>query len=59
MTERRNIFLKAAKILRDRTPEFAGVEFHETTSSQMWAGFEMGLAADSCALSLPCRVPEG
>ncbi|BGP57463.1 hypothetical protein JCM8202_002020 [Rhodotorula sphaerocarpa] len=47
VTERRNIFLKAAKILRDRTPEFAGVEFHETTSSQMWAGFEMGLAADS------------
>ena len=48
VVERRNIFLRAAKILRERTQEFAGVEFHETTSSQMWAGFEITLAADSC-----------
>lgn len=47
VVERRNIFLRAAKILRERTQEFAGVEFHETTSSQMWAGFEITLAADS------------
>lgn len=45
--ERRNIFLRAAKILRERIQEFAGVEFHETTSSQMWSGFEITLAADS------------
>ena len=48
VVERRNVFLRAAKILRERTQEFAGVEFHETTSSQMWAGFEITLAADSC-----------
>ncbi|POY76346.1 hypothetical protein BMF94_0543 [Rhodotorula taiwanensis] len=47
VVERRNIFLRAAKILRDRTPELAGVEFNETTSSQMWSGFEITLAADS------------
>ncbi|GAA6018938.1 hypothetical protein JCM10207_009207 [Rhodosporidiobolus poonsookiae] len=45
--ERRNIFIKAAAMLRARTPEFAQIEFEETTSSAMWSGFEMGLAADS------------
>ncbi|BGP19142.1 hypothetical protein JCM10213v2_007229 [Rhodosporidiobolus nylandii] len=44
---RRNIFLRAAALLRERTAEYAKIEFEETTSSAMWSGFEMGLAADS------------
>lgn len=47
VTERRDIFIKAAAILKARTPEFAKVEFEETTSTQMWAGFECGLAVES------------
>lgn len=48
MVERRNIFIKAAQILRERIPELAKIEFEETTSSEGWAGFEMTLAAESC-----------
>ncbi|GAA5968104.1 hypothetical protein JCM3765_005851 [Sporobolomyces pararoseus] len=47
VTQRRDIFLKAAAIWKERTPEFAKVEFEETTSTQMWAGFECGLAVES------------
>ncbi|GAA5905731.1 aldehyde dehydrogenase [Sporobolomyces salmoneus] len=49
VTERRDIFIRAAAILKERTPEFAKVEFEETTSTQMWAGFECGLAVESIA----------
>ncbi|CEQ41633.1 SPOSA6832_03370 [Sporobolomyces salmonicolor] len=45
--ERRKIFEKAAALLRAKRAEFAQVEFHETTSSEGWAGFEASLAADS------------
>ncbi|GAA5869010.1 hypothetical protein JCM1840_000442 [Sporobolomyces johnsonii] len=45
--ERRKIFEKAAALLRAKSAEFAEVEFHETTSSQAWAGVGAGLAADS------------
>ncbi|GAA6061740.1 hypothetical protein JCM10212_000473 [Sporobolomyces blumeae] len=47
VVERRKIFEKAAALLREKTGEFAQVEFHETTSTQMWAGFEATLAAES------------
>lgn len=47
VTERRDIFFKAAAILKRRTPDFAKVEFEETTSTEMWAGFECGLAVES------------
>ncbi|GAA6039257.1 hypothetical protein JCM8097_003231 [Rhodosporidiobolus ruineniae] len=46
--ERRNIFSKAAALLRERIPtKYAQIEFSETTSSEGWSGFEMILAAES------------
>lgn len=34
-------------MLRERTQQYAEIEFKETTSSQGWAGFEITLAAES------------
>ncbi len=45
--ERRRIFLKAAKLLEERIPEYAKKEVEETTSSLPWSGFEMNLAKES------------
>ncbi|GAA5864367.1 hypothetical protein JCM8547_005798 [Rhodosporidiobolus lusitaniae] len=47
VAERRAIFVKAAQLFKERIPQYAAVEFEETTSSQMWSGFEMGLAVES------------
>ncbi|KAK4046931.1 hypothetical protein OIV83_005722 [Microbotryomycetes sp. JL201] len=47
IVQRRDIFLKAAKLLRERIPKYAPIEFGETTSSEGWSGFEMTLAAES------------
>ncbi|KAM0791831.1 hypothetical protein ACM66B_004090 [Microbotryomycetes sp. NB124-2] len=44
---RRDILLKTAKLLRERIPKYAPIEFNETTSSEGWSGFEMTLAAES------------
>lgn len=44
--ERRNIFLKAAALLRERIPQYIGVEHGETTSSEGWSGFDLTCAAD-------------
>ncbi|ORY88424.1 aldehyde dehydrogenase [Leucosporidium creatinivorum] len=44
--ERRNIFLKAAALLRERIPQYIGVEYSETTSSEGWSGFDLTCAAD-------------
>ncbi|KAL8278624.1 hypothetical protein RQP46_008916 [Phenoliferia psychrophenolica] len=44
--ERRRIFLKAATLLRERTADYAAVEYAETTSSIGWSGFEQMLAAE-------------
>lgn len=47
MPERRNIFLKAAALIRERIPQYAQIEYAETTSSQGWSGFDLTLAAES------------
>lgn len=47
ITQRRDIFVKAAQLLRERIPKYAAIEHRETTSSEGWAGFEMTLAAES------------
>ncbi|KAM0756034.1 aldehyde dehydrogenase [Meredithblackwellia eburnea MCA 4105] len=44
VSERRRIVLKAAALLQERLPEYAGVEYGETTSSQGWSGFDITLA---------------
>ncbi|GAA5973197.1 hypothetical protein JCM11641_006318 [Rhodosporidiobolus odoratus] len=45
--DRRRIFIKAATLLRDRTHQYADVEYKETTSSRAWSATELILAAES------------
>ncbi|KAH7106032.1 aldehyde dehydrogenase [Auriculariales sp. MPI-PUGE-AT-0066] len=45
--ERRNIFLRAAEIIRKRKNELAAIEARETTSTPVWAAFDTGLALDA------------
>ncbi|GAA5995902.1 aldehyde dehydrogenase [Rhodotorula paludigena] len=47
VVERRNIFNKAAMILRERLMEFAQNEHEETTSTVGWAAFDHTLAVES------------
>ncbi|SCZ87932.1 BZ3500_MvSof-1268-A1-R1_Chr2-3g05400 [Microbotryum saponariae] len=47
VTERRNIFLKAAALLKERQGDYAAVEVAETTSGPGWAGFEVFMGIDS------------
>jgi salicylaldehyde dehydrogenase len=44
-SERRGILLKAADILEARTPEFIQVMAREVGASELWAGFNVQLAA--------------
>lgn len=45
-TERRRILLKAADMLEAKTGEFIGVMAQEVGASQLWAGFNVMLAAN-------------
>jgi len=47
VTQRREIFLKAASIFKRRLPEFVEVEAHETVSTKGWSGFDISLAIES------------
>ena len=42
-TEKRKIFLKAAELMRERTPELIGCQATETTSSAGFAGFDVAV----------------
>jgi acyl-CoA reductase-like NAD-dependent aldehyde dehydrogenase len=42
-TERRKIFVKAAELLKERTPELIQNQATETTSSAGFAGFDVGV----------------
>lgn len=47
ITERREVFVKAAVLLRERLPQLIEVEANETTASAGFAAFELGVLATS------------
>lgn len=57
-TQRRTLLLRAAEILRDRTPQFANAMLNETGATEPWAGFNVMLAANMLqeAAALTTRV---
>merc|ERR1711939_249116 len=54
ISERRKIVFKAADLLKERLPEFAKIEFEETTSTQGWAGFDFTLALGGMEEAAAC-----